>query len=410
MIGHLVPDDEDDAYRGRVRERGKWASRLAWWDGKFRSLLLDLLIAVAAVAMPDDPEVWQQWVLVPANAVLFAGLLVRRRFPWIAVLAAAAISVLSGTADQSMAVVIALYTMAKQRGPVASTWGAAAIVAVAQLTRMLLMANESLWSSGMLGVLLGLGAMLTGFVGMPTLLGLWLYQRRDLLRSLRERAVQAERERDLLAERAVGAERRRIAREMHDVVAHRVSVISLQAGALTMTAADERTEQVAEVIRVSSSAALSELREMLRALRDDAENPGGDHAAPTLEGVRELVADSVAAGADIALDMPAELPEASTAVGRAAYRVVQEALTNAGKHAPGSPVRASVAVGPDGLAVEVVNARGTGTTVVEGSGYGLIGMRERVTLAGGTLQVGRTDEDGYRVRAEFPVLEPAAAS
>ena len=73
-------------------------------------------------------------------------------------------------------------------------------------------------------------------------------------------------------------------------------------------------------------------------------------------------------------------------------------------------VRTSVEIGPDGLAVEVVNARGGGTTAVEGSGYGLIGMRERVTLAGGTLQVGRTTEDGYRVRAEFPVLEPAAAS
>ncbi|MEU6130089.1 histidine kinase [Saccharopolyspora sp. NPDC047091] len=390
--------------------QGKWATRLAWWDGKFRSLLLDLLIASLAVAMPDDPAVWQQWVLIPGNALLFGGLLLRRRFPWIAVLASSAVMVLAGSGDQSMAVVVALYTMAKQRGPVASTWGAVAVVTAAQLTRLALPNLASLWTNGTATALLGLAAMLTGFVGMPTLLGLWLYQRRDLLRSLRERAVQAERERDLLADRAVGAERRRIAREMHDVVAHRVSVISLQAGALTMTATDERTEQVAEVIRVSSSAALSELREMLRALRDDAEHPGGDHAAPTLAGVAELVADSVAAGAEIALEMPDELPETSTAVGRAAYRVVQEALTNAGKHAPGSPVLVSVDTGPDGLAVEVVNARGGGTTVVEGSGYGLIGMRERVTLAGGTLQVGRTAEDGYRVRAEFPVLEPAAAS
>ncbi|MCX2733796.1 histidine kinase [Saccharopolyspora sp. NFXS83] len=393
-----------------MRENGKWAARLALWDGKFRSLLLDLLIASAAVAMPDDPAVWQQWVLIPGNAALFGAMLLRRRFPLVAVVAASIHSLLAGTDGGATGMVVAMYTLASRRGPSPVTWVGAGIVAGAHVVRVLLPENGSLWSDGPLTVVLGVLAGFALMSAMPLLLGLWLYSRRDLLTSLRERAVQAERERDLLAERAVTAERRRIAREMHDVVAHRVSVISLQAGALTMTATDQRTEEVAEVIRVSSSAALSELREMLRALRDDAENPGGDHAAPTLDGLRDLVADSVAAGADITLDMPEELPETSTVVGRAAYRVLQEALTNAGKHAPGSPVRAEVVASGDGLAVEVTNQRGEGTTVVEGSGYGLIGMRERVTLAGGTLQVGRTDDDGYRVRAAFPVLEGANAS
>lgn len=399
-------------YLGRVRENGKWAARLALWDGKFRSLLLDLLIASAAVATPDDPAIWQQWVLIPGNAALFGAMLLRRRFPVVAVVAASIHSLLAGTDGGATGMAVAMYTVASRRGPSAATWISAGIVAGAHIVRVLLLPeNASLWSDGLLTVVLGVLAGFALMSAMPLLLGLWLYSRRDLLTSLRERAEQAERERDLLAERAVTAERRRIAREMHDVVAHRVSVISLQAGALTMTATDQRTEEVAEVIRVSSSAALSELREMLRALRDDAENnPGGDHAAPTLNGLRELVADSVAAGADITLDMPEELPETSTVVGRAAYRVLQEALTNAGKHAPGSPVRAEVVAGEDGLAVEVTNQRGAGTTVVEGSGYGLIGMRERVTLAGGTLQVGRTDDDGYRVRATFPVLEGANAS
>ncbi|MBB5071349.1 signal transduction histidine kinase [Saccharopolyspora gloriosae] len=393
-----------------MRENGKWAARLALWDGKFRSLLLDLLIAFLAVATPDDPAVWQQWVLIPGNAALFGAMLLRRRFPLVAVAAASAHSLLVGTDGGATGMVVAMYTLASRRGPTSVTWIGAGIVAASHVVRVLLPGNGALWSDGPFTVALGVLAGFAMIAALPLLLGLWLYSRRDLLTSLRERAVQAERERDLLAERAVTAERRRIAREMHDVVAHRVSVISLQAGALTMTATDQRTEEVAEVIRVSSSAALSELREMLRALRDDAENPGGDHAAPSLDGLRDLVEDSVAAGADIALDMPQELPETSAVVGRAAYRVLQEALTNAGKHAPGSPVRAEILAAADGLVVEVTNQRGAGTTVVEGSGYGLIGMRERVTLAGGTLQVGRTDDDGYRVRAAFPVLEGANAS
>ncbi|MGW0895292.1 sensor histidine kinase [Saccharopolyspora sp. NPDC002578] len=393
-----------------MRENGKWAARLALWDGKFRSLLLDLLIAFLAVATPDDPAVWQQWVLIPGNAALFGAMLLRRRFPLVAVAAASAHSLLVGTDGGATGMVVAMYTLASRRGPTSVTWIGAGIVAASHVVRVLLPGNGALWSDGPFTVVLGVLAGFAMIAALPLLLGLWLYSRRDLLTSLRERAVQAERERDLLAERAVTAERRRIAREMHDVVAHRVSVISLQAGALTMTATDQRTEEVAEVIRVSSSAALSELREMLRALRDDAENPGGDHAAPSLDGLRDLVEDSVAAGADIALDMPQELPETSAVVGRAAYRVLQEALTNAGKHAPGSPVRAEILAAADGLVVEVTNQRGAGTTVVEGSGYGLIGMRERVTLAGGTLQVGRTDDDGYRVRAAFPVLEGANAS
>lgn len=401
---------ETDPYLGRVRENGKWAARLALWDGKFRSLLLDLLIAFLAVATPDDPAVWQQWVLIPGNAALFGAMLLRRRFPLVAVAAASAHSLLVGTDGGATGMVVAMYTLASRRGPTSVTWIGAGIVAASHVVRVLLPGNGALWSDGPFTVVLGVLAGFAMIAALPLLLGLWLYSRRDLLTSLRERAVQAERERDLLAERAVTAERRRIAREMHDVVAHRVSVISLQAGALTMTATDQRTEEVAEVIRVSSSAALSELREMLRALRDDAENPGGDHAAPSLDGLRDLVEDSVAAGADIALDMPQELPETSAVVGRAAYRVLQEALTNAGKHAPGSPVRAEILAAADGLVVEVTNQRGAGTTVVEGSGYGLIGMRERVTLAGGTLQVGRTDDDGYRVRAAFPVLEGANAS
>ncbi|MEU0092338.1 histidine kinase [Kribbella sp. NPDC006257] len=157
------------------------------------------------------------------------------------------------------------------------------------------------------------------FVAVPMLLGLWVFQRRALLVALRERAEQAERERDLRAERVVVAERRRIAREMHDVVAHRVSAIALQSGALTMTAPDEHTEQVAEVIRRTSTAALTELREILQVLREEQPGEPG-HVAPSLGAVPVLVSEAASSGLVVSLELPDPVPEVAPAAGRAAYR------------------------------------------------------------------------------------------
>lgn len=394
-------------YGGQVpallRTRRKW---LSWWDGKLRSLLFDVVVAVFAVGAGSNVTHGPPAVVTSVTVAAGIAIALRRRFPWLAVAAAGGLSFVTA---QPVAGLIAVYTVARRRGPGKQLWIAAALV-------------EGFLVLG--GVLRGGGnfeivpvlVMTLFVVGSAGLLGLWIFQRKMLVVSYQERAEQAERERDLLAEREVAAERRRIAREMHDVVAHRVSVISLQAGALTMRAQDERTAEVAEVIRSTSGTALTELRTMLRVLRDDEsgspQQDGGELASdPTLGSIAPLVRQSTASGANVRLDVPDPVPETSAEVGRAAYRVVQEALTNAAKHAPHAAVQVSVAEEDEGLVVAVSNQRGrsTDTDAVPGSGYGLIGMRERVTLAGGTLSTGRTDSGGYRVRAIFPRNEAVVA-
>lgn len=404
MIRMPVIGNLSAAYRASARIFSNRRSLLTWWDGKLRSLLFDVTAAALAVYQADQSLGPPQVAL--GMIVAFAGLLVRRRYPWVAVLSTVPLTLVAPT---SFVLVFAVYLMASRRGPTLHTWGTVALTGTAKVIGQYPMDGFGI---DVLLFLVALG------IGMPLLLGLWIFQRRVLLMSLQERADQAERERDLLADRAVAAERRRIAREMHDVVAHRVSVISLQAGALTMTSSDKHTGEVAELIRNASTTALTELREMLRVLRDDTEQvespaQSNGHAAaastqsttdPTLESVQTLVDDSVANGARIRLHLADPIPHTSGAVGRAAYRVVQESLTNAAKHAPHATVQVAVDVEDDGLAVDVSNPRGprNNTTAVPGSGYGLIGMRERVTLAGGTLRTGWTDDDRYRVRALFP--------
>jgi signal transduction histidine kinase len=366
--------------------------RLAWWDGKLRTLVFDVLFgaAVSGVLFLDIVHKGGtiRWFTVVFSAVLLGGMIVRRRFPLLFVAVAPVCQ-----AFPSVQVTIASYTAASRKGlhwqtAVAGVVGAVVIVVWPIPGRSHISWGEHVASAAL-------------FVGGPLLLGLWVYQRRALLVALRERADQAEREQDLRSERAVAAERRRIAREMHDVVAHRVSAIALQSGALTMTAPDEHTEQVAEVIRTASTSALTELREILQVLRDEQPGEPG-HVAPSIAAVPVLVAEASAAGQKVELSMPEPMPEPPAAVGRAAYRVVQEALTNAAKHAPGVQVGVSIAVEGEAIVVEVRNVRGPAAATVPGSGYGLLGMRERVSLAGGELETGWRD-GMFTVRAVLPM-------
>lgn len=386
----------------------KFIPRLSWWDGKWRSLAFDVFVAVVAVsfgvlnAQHATPGYLALYLL---TGMAFA---VRRRWPWPAVLSGI---VLAFANTMPIASMIAIYTMARRRGPAPSTW--ISVVLTAGTYVLVQLVGDGLSAPNTVGaglvIVNGLRFVLfLAIAGVPALLGLWVHQRIALMNSLRDRAEAAERERALLAERAVTAERRRIAREMHDVVAHRVSVISLQAGALTVTAKDAATADTAEVIRKSSVDALTELRHMLNVLRDEGDSAASaEPGTVSLEQVDGLVEDAVAAGANVYLDRPAHLPAISGEASRAAYRVVQESLTNAGKHAPHAAVRVTLTSDGDRLRVSVVNRRATDerTTSVPGSGYGLIGMRERVTLVGGELQAGPAEDGGYRVEAAFP-LDP----
>ena len=195
--------------------------------------------------------------------------------------------------------------------------------------------------------------------------GLYVRERRELLFSLRERANRLEAEQDLRVREARHAERTRIAREMHDVLAHRISLLSVHAGALEFnpSASPEEIARAAGVIRMSARAAQEELREVVGVLRDD----GTDSSAvpppqPTLVEVPELVAESQRAGMDVTSRIDVDVDEVPPLVGRTAYRLVQEALTNARKHAPGQRVQIAVAGHPGTeLTVEVINRRSSAT-------------------------------------------------
>jgi len=255
------------------------------------------------------------------------------------------------------------------------------------------------------------------------LLGLYLTARRCMIQALTERAERAERERDLLAEQARAEERARLAGEMHDVVTNRLTLMVLQAGALGITASDDATRRAAEELRAAGCQALDELRDLIGILRT---SPDGDQP-PSTESFSALIAESTAVG------NPAELTEegdpalASPVVGRTAYKIIREALTNVRKHAPGASVDVRVTYGDSRVQVSVRNTRppsqaahdgGADSLVANtlvanslaatGSGLGIANLRQRVELVHGTLRAGSTAEGGFCLEATMPAYVPTA--
>jgi signal transduction histidine kinase len=237
--------------------------------------------------------------------------------------------------------------------------------------------------------------------------GMFVRARRQLVLSLRERARRAESEQHLRVEQARQSERARIAREMHDVLAHRISLVSLHAGALEFRSDASRDEvaRAAGVIRAAAHQALTDLREVIGILREPATPGSPEPPQPTLAQLPGLVDESRAAGMRVEPRIDVDDLEAVPAsIGRSALRIVQEGLTNARKHAPGArvDVRVSGAAG-EGLTVEVRNplAVGVGSAAIPGAGTGLVGLAERATLAGGTLEHGVVDGE-FRLVARLP--------
>ncbi|WP_214103007.1 sensor histidine kinase [Acrocarpospora catenulata] len=206
--------------------------------------------------------------------------------------------------------------------------------------------------------------------------------------------------------RALLAERARIARELHDVIAHHVSVIAIQAEAVPLQAGGDRAklESGLASIRELSLEALKEMRRALGVLRDEG---GAVDTAPQpgLDRLGELAENARRGG--LTVELPAEIPEVPAAVGLSAYRIVQESLSNAMRHSPGSRVLVRLTRTPDALTVVVANGGGSRTGVGSGEGQGLIGMRERAAMLGGTLTAGPVPGGGYEVRATLPCVEEA---
>jgi signal transduction histidine kinase len=242
------------------------------------------------------------------------------------------------------------------------------------------------------------------FVGHAALVGIGALAqaRHALLSSLEERALRAEAEQGRRVAEARAAERAAIAREMHDVLAHRLSLLATYAGALEYRPdlPPDRLSDAAGVIRASTHQALEELRDVIALLRD--EDDGLARPVPALADLPELIDEARGAGSPVTVDdEAADLAALPGQTGRTAYRVLQEALTNARKHAPGQPVRVALEGAPGArLVIEVVNPVST-SSGIPGGGSGLVGLTERVRLAGGQLDHHRTASE-FRLRTWLP--------
>ncbi|NJP90710.1 sensor histidine kinase [Nonomuraea sp. FMUSA5-5] len=335
------------------------------------------------------------------GALACAGVWLRRRWP---VGFAVVTSLLSSYLDLvGGASVVALFTVAVHRpfkisGPITLL----GLVTLAPYVALRPQTDEDrTWA-----LALGLAFVLTVFAW-----GIVVRARRQLVWSLRQRA-------DSAAEEAKRLERERIAREMHDVLAHRISMLSLHAGALEFRpdAPPGEIARAAGAIRTNAHLALQDLREVIGVLRHSASDGSGgeagegavpDRPQPTLADLPALVEECRHAGLDVRLDLRADgAPEGP---GRNLYRIVQEALTNARKHAPGAPVTVTVEGAPgEGLSVQVRNPLMARQGAVRhgarlpGAGAGLIGLTERAELAGGRLEHGPTPEGEFAVRAWLP--------
>jgi signal transduction histidine kinase len=387
----------------------------SWVRGPKGIRIRDVLIAgLLAWVMPVEAShtatgllAWN-WISVAVGIAGGVVLLVRRQFPRAVAVAEMVALMLVGV---NFGLMFASYSMANQLGNRRGMWwlaGTGTAVSLVPWGPKLLLLHVLPHDLIDWIAYFGVNIVLIGF---PVLVGVWRAQRRELIASLRDRAQQAELERDLRAANAVAEERTRIARELHDVVAHRVSLINVHAGAMTVAATGELAE-FAEHIRSNSATAMTEMRELMGVLRhgesDDELVPL--HPQPTIDAVRELVEQAVRDGQRVDADLPENLPELPGGTARAIYWLIRESLVNTAKHAPGAEIQVSLVDRSDEVDVRVSNSEGVPEALRAAppprSGFGLLGMRERVMLSGGTLSVGPTPEGGFLVAAGFPKEKP----
>ncbi|SDJ79390.1 Signal transduction histidine kinase [Nonomuraea jiangxiensis] len=218
--------------------------------------------------------------------------------------------------------------------------------------------------------------------------------------------VEERRSQEAKSAQAVLAERARIARELHDVVAHHMSVIAIQAEAVPLKAKGDPVQLEAGLteIRQLSLEAIAELRQVLGVLRDQ---DGRTDTAPQpgLDRIDELVTNARAAGLAVLVKQPEPPGRLPPAVELSAYRIVQESLSNVMRHAPGAPVAVDIALNGEELLLHVVNGPGAEPGAAPGAGQGLVGMRERAALLGGTLTAGTVTGGGFEVRARLPIAD-----
>ncbi|XVV00695.1 sensor histidine kinase [Actinosynnema sp. CA-248983] len=347
------------------------------------------LVAVAAldVALNLDDAPLGVALAVPGCAALAF----RRRFPLGVFLLTLPVAL---TQDVAVAPLIALFTLAERSRDRRLLAVCAALLAIASSVPWFLDSET------------GRTMTLVVFVynlataAVPVLVGQLVQARRDLARRLDEIEEAKEHERELHAQAVLARERAQLAREMHDVVSHQVSLIAVRAGALQVATKDPDAEDAARTIRSLSVTTLDELRTMVTLLRASGGRDTELSPQPTLADLRGLVASS-GTHAELTGELP---PTVGTPAQRAVYRTVQEALTNVRKHAPGATARVELwHDGPD-IGVTVTNTPPTRPSLaLPGSRHGLVGLRERAEILNGSLESGPTAEGGYRVRLRLPL-------
>ncbi|SCF25145.1 Signal transduction histidine kinase [Micromonospora purpureochromogenes] len=389
-----------------------------WWQR--RPLAGDALFAAALVLLEiaflllTPPEFWPgrmpgalAWSLLAAAPVAL-----RRVAPWTAVSLAVATLMLPvllklAPGTQGLAFMVLTYTMAAHR-PARQAALAAVLLWVPVGVTNLVAPPEGVLAVGPGYLLLNnlLIALLSYAVGRA------VQARRTSVRALRERARVAEENQRSLAEQAVADERRRIARELHDVVAHHVSVMGVLAtGARRVLRRDpDAADEAIATIEDTSRVTLREMRRLLDVLRTDAEPAADLTPQPGLAGIEALVEQVREAGLPVTLHVEGTPGPVEEGVSLTVYRIVQEALTNALKHAGEATAQVRLTVADGWLTVEVTDTgRGPGPGP-DRIGHGLVGMRERVGLYGGTLRTGPRPGGGFRVSARIPVESVGAAA
>lgn len=357
--------------------------------------------------LSPEPTMVQQWIGTPvwliwtdfAIGVAFSvALWWRRRWPVplaVGVIVFGAVSV-----TIAIAAMVVLFTVAVHRRFAVT----AAVTAAGVLTNVVFCALRPERGTAFVESL----AWSLAILMIVQLWGMIVRARRQLVVSLRDRADRAEAEQQLRVAQARALERTRIAREMHDVLAHRISLLSLHAGALEIRPDSPPAEvaSAAGVIRASAHQALQDLREVIGVLREPAGEAPPERPQPTLDQLPALAEESRAAGVKVRLDLRVDAPdELPAGAGRTAYRIVQEGLTNARKHAPGTAVQVAVGgAAGEGITIDIRNPVPVGrpAAAIPGAGTGLIGLAERATLAGGRLTHGRTPDGDFLLAAWLP--------
>jgi len=396
--------------RRRVDEVSTWQERIhgaEFSPGRTAMIIattVSLFVAASLIsqfATEPSPVSRLAWIDLVAGVVACLMLAVLPRWP----LAASVLLIAAAAASPAATLPVAATTWTVARRyptPVAIAFAAAAAAAAIQRNLWRPIAGLSL--TWWVVLVIALHAAIAA-------IGITMQARQALVASLEERALRAERDQVGRITEARRSERSQIAREMHDVLAHRLSLLATYAGAFAFQpdVSSQQLEDAASIIRLSAHQALEELRDVIAVLRDDDE-PGiaaARRPPPTLADVPGLVEETRQAGASVHLDNRlAEAPNVAEGLERTAYRVLQEALTNARKHAPGQSIQVLLAGGQGtALTIEVRNQLTSGALTssgLPGSGTGLIGLAERVQLAGGQLRHGETASRGFLLTASIP--------